>query len=165
MSTWQNCSWPTAIALVFRGFGLAESARDPVWDPRLERLLAFAKSAEVWVKLSGIGRVPDDWAQAAVGRMLDELGPEQLLWGSEWPHVMVAHAYAPSYAESLKWLGEVIPTSRPDGRSLARRLLPSTASATKTLCTRGNKRVCNGARTIHLVAAADSARVEATSAE
>ncbi|MCC8964773.1 hypothetical protein H8A95_21240 [Bradyrhizobium sp. Pear76] len=40
--------------LVFRGFGLADSTRDPAWDPRLERLLALAKGAEVWVKLSGV---------------------------------------------------------------------------------------------------------------
>ncbi|MCA6113115.1 amidohydrolase family protein [Bradyrhizobium cenepequi] len=48
------------------------------------------------MKPSGIGRVPDGWAQTATGRMLEELGPERLLWGSEWPHVTAAHAYAPS---------------------------------------------------------------------
>ncbi|KRR11012.1 hypothetical protein CQ10_40465 [Bradyrhizobium valentinum] len=95
--------------LVFRGFGLADSTRDPAWDPRLDRLLALAKGAEAWVKLSGIGRVPDGWAQAAAGRMLEEIGPEQLLWGSEWPHVTAAHAYAPSYAETLEWVEELVP--------------------------------------------------------
>ncbi|WOH80308.1 amidohydrolase family protein [Bradyrhizobium sp. BEA-2-5] len=94
--------------LVFRGFGLADSARDPSWDPRLERLLAFAAGAEVWVKLSGIGRVPDDWAKAAAGKLL-ELTPEQLLWGSEWPHMMAAHAYAPPYAQTLEWLEQLVP--------------------------------------------------------
>lgn len=77
--------------LVFRGFGLADSTRDPAWDPRLARLLALAKGAEMWVKLSGIGRVADSWAHAAAGRMLQELGPKQLLWGSQWPHVAAAH--------------------------------------------------------------------------
>lgn len=62
-----------------------------------------------WVKLSGIGRVADGWAQAAAGRMLQELGPEQLLWGSEWPHVAAAHAYAPSYTQAFEWLEELVP--------------------------------------------------------
>jgi predicted TIM-barrel fold metal-dependent hydrolase len=104
--------------LVFRGFGLADSARDPTWDPRLARLLALAKGAEVWVKLSGIGRVPDGWAQAAAGRMLQELGSKQLLWGSEWPHVAAAHAYAPSYAQTLEWLEELVPDEDARGRIL-----------------------------------------------
>ncbi|WP_194473378.1 amidohydrolase family protein [Bradyrhizobium sp. CCBAU 51753] len=77
--------------LVFRDFGLADSARDPAWDPRLERLLALAEGAEVWVKLSGIGRVADDWAKAAAGSLLKELGPRQLLWGSEWPPMPMRH--------------------------------------------------------------------------
>ncbi|WBL77842.1 amidohydrolase family protein [Bradyrhizobium xenonodulans] len=104
--------------LVFRGFGLADNARDPAWDPRLERLLALAKGAEVWVKLSGIGRVPDAWAQAAAGRMLEELGPKQLLWGSEWPHVAAAHAYVPSYAQAFEWLEELVPDEDARGRIL-----------------------------------------------
>lgn len=110
--------------LVFRGFGLADSARDPAWDPRLARLLALAQGAEVWVKLSGIGRVADSWAQTAAARMLEELGPKQLLWGSEWPHVAAAHAYAPSYAETLEWLEELVPDE--DAR---RRILGETPAA------------------------------------
>ncbi|WFU31322.1 amidohydrolase family protein [Bradyrhizobium brasilense] len=95
--------------LVFRGFGLAHGALDPASDQRLDRLLALAAGAEVWVKLSGIGRVPDEWARAATSRLLDELGPQQLLWGSEWPHVTSAHAYAPSCPQTLDWLEELVP--------------------------------------------------------
>lgn len=104
--------------LVFRGFGLADSARDPAWDPRLARLLALAKGAAVWVKLSGIGRVADGWAQAAAAQVLQELGPKQLLWGSEWPHVAAAHAYAPSYAQTFEWLEELVPKEDARGRIL-----------------------------------------------
>ncbi|VIO79185.1 amidohydrolase family protein [Bradyrhizobium ivorense] len=104
--------------LVFRDFGLADTIRDPTWDPRLERLLALAEAAEVWVKLSGIGRVPDDWAKAAAARLLKELGPEQLLWGSEWPHVTAAHAYAPSYAQAFGWLEELVPDADARGQIL-----------------------------------------------
>ncbi|WP_426411818.1 amidohydrolase family protein [Bradyrhizobium ganzhouense] len=104
--------------LVFRGFGPADSTRDPAWDPRPARLLALAKGAEVWVKLSGIGRVADGWAHTAAGRMLRELGPKQLLWGSEWPHVAAAHAYAPSYAQTLEWLEELVPDENARARIL-----------------------------------------------
>ncbi|WP_076865924.1 amidohydrolase family protein [Bradyrhizobium mercantei] len=104
--------------LVFRDFGLANCARDPSWDPRLERLLTLAEGAEVWVKLSGVGRVPDDWAKAAAVRLLEALGSEQLLWGSEWPHVTAAHAYAPSYTETLAWLEELVPDADARGRIL-----------------------------------------------
>ncbi|TWB87293.1 putative TIM-barrel fold metal-dependent hydrolase [Bradyrhizobium macuxiense] len=104
--------------LVFRDFGLADSTRDPSWDPRLQRLLSLAADAEVWVKLSGIGRVPDDWAKSAADKLLEELTPEQLLWGSEWPHVMAAHAYAPSYAQTLAWLEELVPDADARGRIL-----------------------------------------------
>lgn len=104
--------------LVFRGFGLADGARDPVWDPRLERLLALAKGTEVWVKLSGIGRVADVWAQTAAGIMLNELGPQQLLWGAEWPNVTAAHAYAPTYAQILEWLKKLVPDEHARGQVL-----------------------------------------------
>ncbi|MGL3210546.1 amidohydrolase family protein [Bradyrhizobium sp. BR 1433] len=105
--------------LVFRDFGLAQGAFHPACcDQLLDRLLALAAGAEVWVKLSGIGRVPDDWAKAAASRLLQELGPEQLLWGSEWPHLTAAHAYAPSYPQTLNWLEELIPDRDARGRIL-----------------------------------------------
>lgn len=111
--------------LVFRGFGLADSARDPAWDPRLARLLALAHGAEVWVKLSGIGRVLDGWAKTAAARMLEELGPKHLLWGSEWPHVAASHAYA-LMRRHLSGLRNSSQTKTPEDGSLARRLRPST---------------------------------------
>lgn len=62
------------------------------------------------------------WAAAA--RILQELGPKQLLWGSEWPHVAAAHAYAPSHAQTLEWLEELVPDE--DAR---RRILGETPAA------------------------------------
>lgn len=80
--------------LVFRGFGLADNARG---------------GAKVLVKLSGIGRVPDGRAKPTAARMLRELRPKPLLWGSEWPHMMATHAHAPSYAQTLHWLEGLVP--------------------------------------------------------
>ncbi|WP_024510680.1 amidohydrolase family protein [Bradyrhizobium sp. ARR65] len=110
--------------LVFPGFGHADSTRDPAWDVRLDRLLALAKGAQVWVKLSGIGRVTDRWAQAVAGRMLEELAPERLLWAPEWPHITAAHAYAPTYAQTLEWLDELVP-----GEDARKRILGDTPAA------------------------------------
>ncbi|WP_426441334.1 amidohydrolase family protein [Bradyrhizobium genosp. P] len=104
--------------LVFRGFGLADCVRDPAWDQRLERLLALAKGAEVWVKMSGIARVPDGWDRAAARKMLEALGPEQLLFGSEWPHMTAAHAYVPSYAQTIAWFETLVPDEHARGRML-----------------------------------------------
>ncbi|MCC8964772.1 amidohydrolase family protein [Bradyrhizobium sp. Pear76] len=50
---------------------------------------------------------------------MKKLGPAQLLWGSEWPNVTTAHAYAPSYAETLAWLGELVPDDDTRGRILS----------------------------------------------
>lgn len=104
---------------MFRDFGLADSVRDPAWDPRLDRLLALVAGAEVSVKLSGIERVPDGCAKAAAGRLLEKLGPEQLLWGSGWPHVTATHAYAPSYAETMAWLEGLVSDANARGRILS----------------------------------------------
>lgn len=41
--------------------------------------------------------------------MPQELGPKPLLVGSEWRHMMAAHAYAPPYAQTLHWLEGLVP--------------------------------------------------------
>lgn len=112
--------------LVFRGFGLADSARDPGWDRRLARLLALAKGAEVWVKLSGIGRVPDGWAQAAAARMLQELGPKQLLWARSGRTSQPPTLTRRPVPRRLSGLRNSSQSRTPEGGSLARRLRPFT---------------------------------------
>lgn len=112
--------------LVLRGFGVADSARDPAWDPRLARLLALAQGAEVWMKLSGIGRVADSWAQAAAAKMLEELGPKQLLWArsgrTSQPPTPTRHPMR----RRLSGLRSSSQTRTPEGESSARRLRPFT---------------------------------------
>lgn len=73
----------------------------------------------MWAKLwGGGGRVQEGWGQVAVGRMLEGLGPEQLLWEAECPHLTIAHAYTPSYAHTLGWLAKLVTDKEARGLSL-----------------------------------------------
>lgn len=103
--------------LVFRGFGLADSARDPAWDPRLARPLAVAKGAGVFEAVGdrtprrlGLGSRSQD----AAGARAETAAPS-----SQWPHVAAAHAYAPSYAQTFEWLEELIPDEDAEGETPA----------------------------------------------
>lgn len=57
---------------------------------QLEYLCSQARDGRTWVKLSGAYRLwpaPDAHGYAAAVRMLlRHLGPERLMWGSDWPH-------------------------------------------------------------------------------
>lgn len=62
-----------------------------------QALLRLVGEGDVHVKLSGIYRVADapyDAANAAVAR-LAEANPERCVWGSDWPHLMLADAKQP----------------------------------------------------------------------
>jgi predicted TIM-barrel fold metal-dependent hydrolase len=58
-------------------------------DPDLNRLLAFASSRRVWVKLSAGYRCSTDsrgFESDAAARFASTFGADRLLWGSDWPH-------------------------------------------------------------------------------
>ena len=74
---------PAAIPLVVDHMG--KPATVSASDPTIALLRARARHSPVHVKLSGAYRLQGLDA-GAVARMLhDELGPESLLWGSDWP--------------------------------------------------------------------------------
>lgn len=112
--------------LVFRGFGLADSARDPACDPRFARLLAVAQGAELWVKLSGsntsqmAGReqLQPEWCRSS-GRHSSAGARSGRTWQPPRParHSMRRH---------LSALRNSSQTRTPEGESLARRLRPFT---------------------------------------
>lgn len=71
-------------------FGRPDPAA-PLDDPGLRHLLAAGRGGRVWVKLSAAyrnGGVERGHAVAmqVTPRLLDALGPERLVWGSDWPH-------------------------------------------------------------------------------
>ncbi len=77
------------VPLVFDHLAGLEPS-DPAFKKQVERTVAMAMEAPVWIKLSGLDRVcrtADDrarWADAAAA--LGEVMPERLVWGSDWPH-------------------------------------------------------------------------------
>lgn len=112
--------------LVFRGFGLADSARDPSWDSRLARLLALAQGAEVWVK-----RRESDGSQIAGPRQL-----RQRYWRSSGRNSCsgarsgrTSQPPTPTRHPTRRRLSGLRTSSRtrtPEGESSARRLRPFT---------------------------------------
>ncbi|MEL7215415.1 MAG: amidohydrolase family protein [Pseudomonadota bacterium] len=77
-----------------------------------QALLRLVGEGDVHVKLSGIYRVADapyDAANAAVAR-LAEANPERCVWGSDWPHLMLADAKQPDAGELLNAFLEAVPS-------------------------------------------------------
>lgn len=70
----------------------------------LERLLA---EGQAWVKLSASYRHTPD-PRALIAR-LAQANPEQILWGSDWPHLMLGPARMPDAGAELNLLLDAIP--------------------------------------------------------
>lgn len=54
-------------------------------DPGFRYLLGLGRTGKVWVKLSAPYRSSDAIADAAAPLLLDNFGPQRLMWGSDWP--------------------------------------------------------------------------------
>ena len=63
-------------------------------DPGFALLLELVREGLAWVKLSGCDRVstrhPDYPDAIPIARALIEAGPDQMVWGTDWPHVSKA---------------------------------------------------------------------------
>jgi predicted TIM-barrel fold metal-dependent hydrolase len=61
-----------------------------VGEQDFERLVALARTAHCWIKLTGPYRVADDDRRALTDRMARSLiaaAPERAIWGTDWPHL------------------------------------------------------------------------------
>ena len=80
------------VDLVFGHFGYTH-AKHGVNDPGFQGLLHLMREQKAWVKMTGPYRICDgDLPYADMRAFNDaviEANPAQLIWGSDWPHVMV----------------------------------------------------------------------------
>ncbi len=84
-------------------------------ERRLDRwradMAAVAARPNTWCKLSGlVTEAPPEWRtedlRPYVDHLLAALGPERLLWGSDWPHTQFESAvtYGATVAQLEAWL-------------------------------------------------------------
>lgn len=80
-------------------------------EPGFQRLLRLVGDGHVWVKLSGVYRLCDAPYGAADKHVAALLAanPERCLWGSDWPHIMLADAGQPDGGTLLDAFDRVCP--------------------------------------------------------
>lgn len=99
---------PVTVVFDHIGWPAADFSPESAGFKALCRLLADGK---VWVKLSGLYRMcnaPYDKTNALVSALI-AANPERCLWGSDWPHLMLAEAKMPSAAKLLDAFDAVVP--------------------------------------------------------
>ncbi|WP_419307660.1 amidohydrolase family protein [Chromohalobacter israelensis] len=95
------------LDLVIDHFG---RPRDTAWrDPVLDRLCAPGATQRYWVKCSAPYRSRADDLQAVSKRLLDALGPQRLMWGSDWPWTEHEHLY--SFEKALQDIEHWLPAA------------------------------------------------------
>lgn len=81
-----------------------------VGEPGFQRMCQLLADGHIWVKLSGAYRLcdaPYDVADPFVSALV-AANPDQCLWGSDWPHLMLANAKMPSAARLLDAFHRVV---------------------------------------------------------
>ncbi|WP_244744719.1 amidohydrolase family protein [Paraburkholderia terricola] len=94
------------VKVVVDHFGMPDRQQG-VSDPGFQRLLHFAQSGRVWVKLSGAYRTGFDIARAAAPLLHEAFGAERLMWASDWPFTQ--YESTQNYETQLNAVAEWIP--------------------------------------------------------
>lgn len=95
----------SGVRVVIDHFGMPDKIAG-IADPGFARLLGFADSGKVWVKLSGAYRTSHDIALQAAPLLLEAYGPQRLMWASDWPFTQFesSQQYARQLAQLERWL-------------------------------------------------------------
>lgn len=100
-------SLPVEVVFDHIGWPAADRRVDSAGFQALCNLLAEGR---VWVKLSALYRLcnaPYDDVAELVAALVDA-NPERCLWGSDWPHIMLAEAQMPQAAQLLDAFHDVV---------------------------------------------------------
>ena len=101
------------VPVVFDHFGHLQAIKG-VNDPGFQALLLLLGAGKAWVKLSGAYRLgpagdATDKAVAALAAALLAANPDQLVWGSDWPHPAIAQQQMPNDGDLLDALASWAP--------------------------------------------------------
>lgn len=97
------------LTVVIAHLGMFDTGVGPDKDDNFQALLDAASSRRVWVKLSAPYRAPADFSNRACARLLDTLGPDRCVWGSDWPHVGPGLDRLTTYAMAMNWFRRCVP--------------------------------------------------------
>lgn len=110
------------VPVVFDHFGHMPAEKG-VNDPGFTTLLRLVGAGKAWVKLSGTYRLGPAGPQtgtaiAELARALVEANPDNIVWGSDWPHPAITQAMMPNDGTLLGLLADWFPDPK-----LRRRIL------------------------------------------
>ncbi|WP_299687415.1 amidohydrolase family protein [uncultured Tateyamaria sp.] len=88
-----HCGWPTSLNPNI---------------PAIDTLCALLAEGHIYVKLSASYRLTRDIAQTQpLMRKLISANPDHILWGSDWPHIMLNNAHMPHAAQLADIVTEI----------------------------------------------------------
>lgn len=90
--------------VVVAHLGMFDPDLGPERDPTFAALMEAAQTGRVWIKLSAPYRSAEAFADLACERILEALGPDRTVWGSDWPHVGPRLDRRNTYGTALHWL-------------------------------------------------------------
>lgn len=90
--------------VVVAHLGMFDPTLGPENDPTFAALMEAAQTGRVWIKLSAPYRSAEVPADLACERILEVLGPDRTVWGSDWPHVGPRLDRLSTYETALRWL-------------------------------------------------------------
>lgn len=103
------------ITLVIDHMGRMNTSRG-TQDPGFQQLLRMLKDGDAWTKISGADRNTNRYGRYddvdAYARQIIAANPEQIVWGSDWPHINYYDpAQVPDDGVLLNTLGRWLPTA------------------------------------------------------
>lgn len=107
------------VDVVFDHIGWPDLASGP-GEAGFDLLCQLLSEGACWVKLSGLYRLcdaPYDGADVAVEALV-RANPERCLWGSDWPHLMLADARMPDAGTLLDAFYRAVPNTQDQHRIL-----------------------------------------------